>query len=225
MFGILGLGFVLGMQHAFEADHLAAVWSIAASRTNIADIVKHGLTWGLGHTVTLFLFAGAALLIGHAIPDYLSRPLEGAVGVMLVCLGADLLWRLRRTGVRSNGRMTDLHGHGSAHGLAHADGRAVGFRWRTLMVGLMHGMAGSAALLVLVVSQAASPAHSLLYVLFFGIGSMIGMAAISSAIAVPMVISARVLTLVNRLLQLVAAAAAIVIGVMTLWKVLPLVPG
>ena len=70
MFGILGLGFVLGMQHALEADHVAAVSSIAARRTDVGDIVKHGLTWGLGHTLTLFAFAGLAILLGHAIPSH-----------------------------------------------------------------------------------------------------------------------------------------------------------
>src|ERR1700755_216427 len=86
MFGILGLGFLLGMQHALEADHIAAVSSIAARRSHVADIVKHGLTWGLGHTLTLFVFAGAAILLGRAIPDDLARPLEAAVGIMLVGL-------------------------------------------------------------------------------------------------------------------------------------------
>src|SRR5258708_30746427 len=94
MFGILGLGFLIGLQHALEADHLAAVSSIAARRSDVGDIVKHGLTWGLGHTLTLFVFAGAALLLGHAIPVMLARPLETAVGTMLVGLGAHVLWRL-----------------------------------------------------------------------------------------------------------------------------------
>ena len=92
MFAILGLGFLVGMQHALEADHVAAVSSIAARRSEVADIVRHGLTWGLGHTLTLFVFAGAAILLGHAIPDYISHPLEAAVGIMLVGLGAHLLW-------------------------------------------------------------------------------------------------------------------------------------
>src|SRR5258708_29405985 len=92
--GILGRGFLLGMQHALEADHIAAVSSIAARRTQIGDIVKHGLTWGLGHTLTLFAFAGAAILLGHAIPESWSRPLETAVGIMLVGLGAHVLWQL-----------------------------------------------------------------------------------------------------------------------------------
>src|ERR1051326_9451452 len=96
MFGILGLGFLLGMQHAFEPDHIAAVSSIAARRTHVGDIVRHGLTWGLGHTLTLFAFAGAAILLGHAIPEQLARPIEGAVGIMLIGLGAHvLLWRDR----------------------------------------------------------------------------------------------------------------------------------
>src|SRR3978361_1127233 len=94
MFAILSLGFLLGMQHALEADHIAAVSSIAARRSDVRDIVKHGLTWGLGHTLTLFAFAGAALLLGHAIPESLGRPIETPVRVMLVGLGAHVLWRV-----------------------------------------------------------------------------------------------------------------------------------
>ncbi len=200
MFGILGFGFLLGMQHALEADHIAAVSSIAARRTNVSDIVKHGLTWGLGHTITLFVFAGAAILLGHAIPEHLSRPLETAVGVMLVGLGAHVLWRLWRDRVHFH---QHRHGDGTDHFHLHshaADPRSASaqqshasarFPVRTLLVGLMHGMAGSAALLVLAVTQAASPEYGLLYVLLFGIGSMLGMGALSIAIAVPLVVSAR----------------------------------
>src|SRR5260221_9095334 len=111
MFGILGLGFLLGMQHALEADHIAAVSSIASRRSDVADIVKHGLTWGLGHTLTLFVFAGAALLLGQAIPSVLARPLETAVGLMLVGLGAHLLWRLLRDRVHFR-RLRPHHSRG-----------------------------------------------------------------------------------------------------------------
>src|SRR3954452_11230177 len=112
MFGILGLGFLLGMQHALEADHIAAVSSIAARRSEVRDIVKHGLTWGLGHTLTLFIFAGAAILLGHAIPDSVARPIEAAVGLMLIGLGAHVLWRLWRDRVHFH---RHRHGDGSAH--------------------------------------------------------------------------------------------------------------
>src|SRR6201996_6769720 len=117
MFGILGLGFLLGMQHALEADHVAAVSSIAARRDNVADIVKHGLTWGLGHTLTLFVFAGAALTLGQAIPDGLARPIETAVGIMLIGLGAHVLWRLWRDRVHFH---THSHGNSETHVHVHS---------------------------------------------------------------------------------------------------------
>jgi cytochrome c biogenesis protein CcdA len=225
MFGILGLGFLLGMQHALEADHIAAVSSIAARRTHIGDIVRHGLTWGLGHTLTLFVFAGAAILLGHAIPEQFARPIETAVGIMLVGLGAHVLWRLWRDRVHFH-----RHGHGDGtvhiHAHSHAGetvaharaphAHAHGFRWRTLLVGLMHGMAGSAALLVLAVSQAANPAVGLGYVALFGIGSMVGMGALSTLIAVPLAVSARWLTRVNSGLQGIVGVVTIAIGVVTI---------
>lgn len=225
MFGILGLGFLLGMQHALEADHIAAVSSIAARRSRIGDIVRHGLTWGLGHTLTLFAFAGAAIWLGRAIPDHVARPLETAVGIMLIGLGAHVLWRLWRDRVHFHrhshgGGTVHIHAHSHAgetlpHArAAHAHGH--GFRWRTLLVGLMHGMAGSAALLVLAVSQAASPAVGLGYVALFGIGSMIGMAALSTVIAVPLAVSARWLTWANRGLQGIVGAVTVAIGVTTI---------
>ena len=225
MFGILGLGFLLGMQHALEADHIAAVSSIAARRSQIGDIVKHGLTWGLGHTLTLFVFAGIAILLGRAIPETVAKPIEGAVGLMLIGLGAHVLWRLWRDRVH-------FHRHGHADGTVHFHAHSHagdtlphtrtahihehGFRWRTLLVGLMHGMAGSAALLVLAVTQASSAAAGLGYVALFGIGSMIGMGALSAVIAVPLAVSARFLTVANRALQGAVGAVTIAIGIVTL---------
>ena len=225
MLGILGLGFLLGMQHALEADHIAAVSSIAARRTDVADIVKHGLTWGFGHTLTLFVFAGAAILLGHAIPEQMSRPLETAVGIMLVGLGAHVLWCLWRDRVhfhihRHEDGVLHFHAHGHAREtVAHQNSshrHAHGFRWRALLVGLMHGMAGSAALLLLAVSQLANPAYGMLYVLLFGIGSMLGMGVLSSMIAVPLAVSARRLTWANRGLQFCVGAITIAIGAMTI---------
>jgi len=225
MFAILGLGFLLGMQHALEADHIAAVSSIAARRSHVSDIVKHGLTWGLGHTLTLFVFAGVAILLGRAIPESVARPIEGAVGIMLMALGSHVLWRLWRDRVH-------FHRHGHADGTVHfhahshagdmlpharaAHAHAHGFRWRTLLVGLMHGMAGSAALLVLAATQASSPAAGLGYVALFGIGSMIGMGVLSAVIAVPLAVSARFLTVANRALQGAVGIVTIAIGFVTL---------
>lgn len=225
MFGILGLGLLLGMQHALEADHIAAVSSIAARRSRVSDIVKHGLTWGLGHTVTLFVFAGAAILLGHAIPETVARPIEGAVGIMLIGLGAHVLWRLWRDRVH-------FHRHGHADGTVHfhahshagdtvphtrtAHVHEHGFRWRTLLVGLMHGMAGSAALLVLAATQAPSAAAGLGYIALFGVGSTIGMGLLSAIIAVPLAVSARFLTAANHVLQGAVGTVTIAVGLVTL---------
>jgi len=225
MFGILGLGFLLGMQHALEADHIAAVSSIAARRSHVSDIVKHGLTWGFGHTLTLFVFAGCAILLGRAIPDAIAKPIEAAVGIMLMGLGAHVLWRLWRDRVH-------FHRHGHADGTVHFHAHSHagdtarhvsnvhmhehGFRWRTLLVGLMHGMAGSAALLVLAATQASSPAAGLGYVVLFGIGSMVGMGVLSAVIAVPLAVSARFLTFANRAMQGAVGAVTIAIGLVTL---------
>ncbi|MGB5904087.1 MAG: sulfite exporter TauE/SafE family protein [Xanthobacteraceae bacterium] len=225
MLAFLGLGFMLGMQHALEADHIAAVSSIAARRSHVGDIVKHGLTWGVGHTITLFLFAGVALVLGRSIPEHIERPLETAVGIMLVGLGAHVLWRLWHDRVHVHQHM---HGDGTRHIHMHSHaGETVsheknphrhrhGFRWRSLLVGLMHGMAGSAALLVLTVSQARDPVQGLLYVLLFGVGSMIGMGVLSTVIALPIAASAKFLTWANRGLQVAVGIITIAIGLNTI---------
>ena len=118
-------------------------------------------------------------------------------------------------------RHIHLHSHAGetiAHA-ASAHAHAHGFRWRTLLVGLMHGMAGSAALLVLAVSQAASPGVAVGYVLLFGIGSMLGMGALSAVIAVPLAVSARWLTWANRGLQGAVGVVTVAVGVGTVWGV------
>ena len=221
---ILGLGFLVGMQHALEPDHIAAVSSIAARGTRMADIVKHGLTWGLGHSLTLFSFAGAAIVLGWAIPDILAQPLEAAVGVMLVGLGAHVLWRLWRDRVpfhRYRDGVQLIHQHANASDrIGNAeDEREHGFRWRSLAVGLMHGMAGSAALLVLAVSRVADPVQGVAYVALFGLGSMIGMGALSSIIAVPLVASARLLTSLNHGFQVAVGLVTVGIGATTIYAI------
>ncbi len=225
MFGILTLGFLLGMHHALEADHIAAVSSIAARRSSVREIVKHGLTWGLGHTVTLFLFAGAALLLGQMISDHLAERLEFAVGVMLVVLGGYVLWQLWRDRFHFHRHIHDGVAHFHAHSHRNETGphersahdHEHGFRWRTLAVGLVHGMAGSAALLVIAISQVSNPLYGLLYLILFGVGSMIGMGALSAVIAVPLAFSARSLTWANRTLQAIVGLITIGIGTSTIY--------
>jgi len=226
--GILLLGLVIGLQHALEADHVAAVSSIASGETSMRKIVIHGALWGLGHTIMLGLVAGTAIYVGAAIDDAVAGWLEFCVGVMLVGLGGQVVWRLIRERVHFH---MHRHGDGTVHVHAHSHAgdqvphnrnaheheHTERLPWRTLVVGLMHGMAGSAALVVLTATTAGDPLVGVGYVILFGIGSIIGMAALSMVIAVPLGYTARTLTWANRFLQGGIGAATAVLGFIVMY--------
>lgn len=227
LLAILVVGFLLGMKHATEADHLAAVATLATRRGSLRDALRQGAAWGLGHTLTLLLFGGLVLMLGRSIPPRLEQSLEFAVGLMLILLGADVLRRLWRQRIHFHAH---AHGDGSVHVHAHShaqDRAAVArvpvfarlsfvpadvehrqsvhehphlARWsaRALLVGMMHGLAGSAALIVMSLQAVPSLAMGLLYILLFGAGSMLGMALLSAVIALPLRASSGVLIGLHR---------------------------
>ncbi len=212
MLSILTLGLFIGMQHALEADHVAAVSSIAARQTTARKIISHGAVWGVGHTLTLMLLAGGAFFLGMEISETTSAWLETIVGVMLVFLGGHLLVQLVRERVhfhfhRHGAEPTHIHAHshagetGAHREMSHDHTHAKKLPWRTLLVGMMHGLAGSAALLILTAQTVESPLVGLGYVTLFGVGSVFGMAALSAVIAVPLRYSAQALTWANRSIQ------------------------
>lgn len=187
---LLLLGLLFGMQHATEADHLAAVATLVTRERHLGAAVRQGVFWGLGHTLTLFAFGGAVLVIGIALSDRWVHGVEGAVGVMLVLLGADVLRRMWREKVH-------FHTH------THHEHRRVPLR--ALLVGMVHGMAGSAALVLLTLEQIRSPWTGLVYVLLFGLGSLVGMAALSAVVSLPMRLSAERLTRWHQAMNVVVA--------------------
>lgn len=212
MLSIMFVGLLIGMQHALEADHVAAVSSLVSRQRGAGRIVRHGAWWGLGHGLTLTLVAGAAVLSGHAFSPGFSVWLEIAVGVMLVALGGQVCWRLVRDRVhfhmhRHGADQVHLHAHShagespAAHGFDHRHGHPAGVPWRSLLVGMMHGLAGSAALIVLAASTLSDPWLGILYVALFGLGSMLGMVVLSALMALPMAWTARVLTITHRMLE------------------------
>jgi ABC-type nickel/cobalt efflux system permease component RcnA len=219
---ILAVGLLLGMQHATEADHLAAVATLATRQGSLGRTVRQGVAWGVGHALTLMLFGGAVLLLGQAISPELEQALETAVGVMLVLLGADVLRRMARDRIhfhvhRHGPRVAHVHAHshrgegrhaGSAHRHAHAR------RWplRALAVGMMHGLAGSAALVVLALQALPSAGLGLGYIALFGLGSIAGMALLSAAVALPLRLSSRRLTGVHRAMTGLVGVASCAIG-------------
>ena len=227
MIAALFLGFLVGMQHAMEADHVAAVTSIVSRETGARRIIRHGVVWGLGHAATLMLFAGAVVVLGGSIGTDLAAALEFAVGAMLVLLGGHVIWRLVRDRVhfhvhRHGKETVHLHAHshrgeGARHDPdAHEHGHPRAFPVRTLLVGLMHGMAGSAALLILSASVMPSSMLGLVYVAVFGVGSVLGMALLSAAISLPLGYSARFLTGGQRVLQGLIGIGTVALGVVTM---------
>jgi ABC-type nickel/cobalt efflux system permease component RcnA len=223
MLGLLVLGFLIGMRHALDADHVAAVSSLATRSASPRECVKQGVFWGLGHALTLFLFGSVVLLLNRALPERLATGLELAVGVMLVLLGADVLRRLAKERVhfhlhQHRDGVRHFHGHSHAGDSEHRDHEhrhSKGFPLRALVVGLVHGMAGSAALILLTLGNVPSPAAGLLYMLLFGLGSIAGMALLSAVIAVPLRYTADGLARLHAFLHGAIGLATVAIGVAT----------
>jgi len=199
------LGLLIGMRHALEADHVAAVASLATRRASKGRIALLGVVWGVGHTLTLLIASAAVLALDHAVPERFAPLLEFAVGLMLLMLGADVLVRAVRERIhfhvhRHRNGTVHLHAHGhpgggSGHDPAHHEHpHAQGFPLRALAVGMMHGLAGSAALIVFTTGRFESVWAALGYVLVFGAGSVIGMGFLAGAIAVPLGWSGRAAT-------------------------------
>lgn len=229
MLTVLFLGFFVGMQHAMEADHLAAVASLATSGgRSIGHAVRQGAAWGLGHALTLLFFGSLVLLLDTLVPERIAEAAELAVAVMLILLGADVLRRLWRARVHfhghSHGDVLHLHAHSHTRKIDHARDphthtHPQGLPLRALLVGMMHGMAGSAALVVLALKTVATPLQGFLYILLFGAGSIFGMAALAAAISVPLRYSARSLTWAHNGIQLLVGVFTIGLGGLMVYRI------
>ncbi|MBC6613310.1 urease accessory protein [Hymenobacter sp. BT507] len=155
--------FIIGIGHAFEPDHLLAVSQLVARRDSTLLAVKDGLYWGLGHTTTLVVFGGLILL--GKVTFLSSGYFEAAVGVLLITMGVGRLLN------KQNYTLPTLVTR-NRHQLAYA-------------IGLLHGLAGSGALVLLVMSELRDPLHSLAYILLFGLGSVVGMFGAAALMNIP----------------------------------------
>ena len=224
MEGFLALGFLIGMQHALEADHLAAVGAMAAGHhASRRGLVLRGAAWGLGHTITLFAICSAVILLGLTLTDRTSAALEFGVGIMLVLLGVDVLRRMRAKRIHfhahtHHGGRLHIHAHSHAGATAphaadpHHHRHPQGFPIRALAIGLVHGAAGSAGLLALAVAATREPLAAVGYVAVFGLGSILGMAALSFVAAWPLCAAERRAKWLHGGLSVGAAVIAIGLG-------------
>jgi len=229
MLEVLFLGFLIGLRHALEADHVAAVASLASAEQSVGRIVTHGVVWGIGHTATLLAVGGTVVLVGVSMPERLANWLEFAVGVMLIGLGALVLIRLARDRIHFHTHHHHdgvMHMHAHSHAdedaphetLRHDHEHPAGLPWRSFFVGVMHGMAGSAALLLLTATTFQSAPLGFLFIALFGFGSVIGMATLSAVIAVPLSYSARLLTWSRHALQAVIGGATVALGAVIVFR-------
>ena len=190
-----------GLEHAFEADHLLAVNNLVTNRNKMNQAVKDGIYWGIGHTLTIF--AVGVLMIGFkvAVSEPIFNYLEATVGLMLVFLGMYRLSKLFKKNTHSHtyfhshtlsnsNSVSHLHSHTYSHShytttSNHDHPNKLNSFSAAFGVGLVHGLAGSGALVALVLTQMKSATEGLLYILIFGIGSILGMFIASGLFSLP----------------------------------------
>src|SRR3989475_8131211 len=187
LLALAGLGLLLGFRHAFEPDHLAAVSTLATRQGRLLDACRLGLAWALGHTASVGVVVGAIILFGLHLPDRLWPAADLLVALLLIGLGGTVILRYARgrwhLHVHAHAAGPHLHLHSHAQGTAHEHAHPQGDARRSLGFGLLHGLAGSAAILVLLVAAAPTRMAQLAYFGAFAAGTMIRMLAASVSLA------------------------------------------
>ena len=194
----LGLGFILGIKHSFEPDHVIAVSTIASEQRKPFESVLIGALWGIGHTSTLFVIGILILLLKLQIPQKLSISFEGLVGVMLVILGMRVFMKIKKMQVESHVRKPNA----------------------SFFVGLVHGLAGSGIMMLLVLSTTQSLLEGLYYILVFGLGSVLGMSSMSFMIGIPFFYSAGKLPKLEIYLKVSSGILSILFGLFVVFETL-----
>jgi high-affinity nickel permease len=221
----LALGFVLGLRHALDADHVAAVATFSTEERNLWRSSLVGAYWGAGHTAALLVFGAAIVALKLVITERMSQFLEFAVGLMLIVLGANVLRKMMRqtaihvhTHEHDGTRHSHLHVHlaDAKHEHKHHVIRVAG---RPFVVGVVHGLAGTAAVLLLVVGAIPSALLALGTIIIFGVGTIGGMMAMSVLMSVPLVYAAGRVNMVERILRFIAGAFSLGFGVFLAWDV------
>jgi len=223
---VLTLGLVVGLRHAMEADHVAAVSAIVSERKGFWSSSLIGGLWGVGHTISLLIAGIAVLLLQFQISPRLELTLEFCVGIMLIVLGTNAIRKLIKGGTlhmheHEHGGHRHLHPHIHESKPEPQEHTHHGFKLsaRPVVVGMIHGLAGSGALMLLILSTISSSAVGLLYIVIFGIGSIGGMIIMSALIGLPVHFTAKNFSRANWAVRFLAGAFSLVFGLFMVYEI------
>ena len=249
LFTIVAVGFLLGMRHATDPDHVIAVSTIVTREHSLKRSALIGVAWGIGHTLTIIAVGGSIILFQITLPPRVGLTMELAVGVMLVMLGFKNIGVLLTgpakrvcvaepdleqecSGYHAHGDYVHSHQQRPTHGHPHDPQQnpiAAMDRWfkhyglyhllRPLLVGLVHGMAGSAAIALLVLSTLSNPRWGVAYLSVFGIGTILGMMLITLTIGSSFIYGQRRFVRVGRYFGMASGLISIAFGVFTAYKI------
>lgn len=239
---ILALGFFLGLKHALDADHIIAVATMVSERRGMLSSSIVGLIWGVGHTAALLIVGCCVVVLGIKIPERMALGMEFLVGAMLILLGMNVLWKLVK-GERFHIHVHTHHGkphihlhthptnqtHEHVQSPSHHRSRAeqlfekalnhVATSKRSLLIGMVHGMAGSAALMLIILTTIPNSMLALAYITVFGIGSIGGMLAMSTIMGLPFTLTARGSQSFNTMLRAIAGSISVAFGIFLAWQI------
>ena len=228
---VILLGLFLGMRHSTDPDHVVAVSTIVSRQKSVKSSATIGLLWGVGHTLTIFLVGSAIIVFGVVIPPRLGLSMEFCVALMLILLGVLNLTGIMRWLTKRSQNTHSVYrlDRGNTNDrmprrldlILERTIRKLGLYQtiRPLVVGLVHGLAGSAAVALLVLSTIKSPLWSTAYLLVFGFGTMLGMMLMTAAISMPLVYTARKFFKINRHLIAISGFASIAFGIFLVYHI------
>ncbi len=211
LLAVAALGFFLGMRHATDPDHIVAVTTIVARQRSIRAAALTGAMWALGHTLTILVVGGAIIVFGWVIPPRVGLSMELSVGLMLIVLGVmnltSVMRAIRGRGTASPDSLVSLSSLGTSRVA------------RPLIVGVVHGLAGSAAVALLVLAVIGQSAWSLLYLLVFGAGTIVGMVLVTAAVGIPFAASGSQFERLHRTLRIATGALSVAFGLIIAYKI------
>ena len=220
-FSLLGFGFLLGIKHAFDADHIAALSAIVSKNEPIKSSSLLGMFWGFGHTISLLVVGLVILLLKISIPEKIVLSLEFIVGIMLVLLGINVVMAINKNKIHFHkhihGKEEHIHVHSHKLKKNHAHEHTT--LYQSLSIGLIHGLAGSAAITLFVLTTIKSFWIGMIYMLTFGIGSMAGMIMVSSIISLPFIIISSKFKKIHKIMDVSAGLISIVMGLSILYGI------